>query len=250
MLLNPLDPTFLFLASSFVSVLFIDADAEAMTLTVRLPSAGDVLQYVSDPAVGVGLAELCVFLYLTRGSAALSRRRSLAMHWHLWNGVIIYTIMDGFAGGFGFVPRLTRFYGILDRRYRRDLVGTPAGPSVYEVAVARTVNATELFVYTWLSLAAAVGVATRATWHRTIEAAVLAMAAYGSLLFMAPDMLDGCLNQQPFGVADCFPPVTPFTFFFVYFGVLINWIWLGVPVWMLAVRVRRDVRAQALKKRA
>ena len=29
----------------------------------------------------------------------------------------------------------------------------------------------------------------------------------------------------------------------VYFGVLINWIWLAVPVGMLTVRVHRDVIA-------
>ena len=35
------------------------------------------------------------------------------------------------------------------------------------------------------------------------------MAAYGAVVFVVPDMLDGCLNMQPMGVADCAPPLTP-----------------------------------------
>ena len=126
-----------------------------------------------------------------------------------------------------------------------------------------------------MSLAAAVGVATRAKWHKTLEIWVLSMAAYDSLMFMArgrdsrrdsrlplriralishgafaslcalqvPDMMDDCHNQQPHGLPGCWPPLTPFYFFFVYFGVLINWIWLGVPVGMILVHVARDLRA-------
>ena len=47
--------------------------------------------------------------------------------------------------------------------------------------------------------------------------------------------------MQPMGVEDCAPPLTPFYFFFVYFGVVINWIWLVVPVAMLAAKVRRGI---------
>ena len=54
-------------------------------------------------------------------------------------------------------------------------------------------------------------------------------------------MFDGCVNMQPIGVADCAPPLTPFYFFFVYFGVVINWIWLVVPVAMLVAKVRRGI---------
>ena len=161
--------------------------------------------------------------------------------------IIIYTMMDGLNGAFSeygpFLPLMhERGYRNVDRRYRRHLIGKPPmGPSMYEVAVARTVNATEVLVYSWMSIAVAVGIATRAKWHKTLEVVVLTMAAYGSVIFMAPDMLDGCQNQQPHGEVGCFPTLTPFTFFFVYFGVLINWIWLAVPVGMLALRVYRDV---------
>ena len=66
-------------------------------------------------------------------------------------------------------------------------------------------------------------------------------AAYGAVVFVVPDMFDGCVNMQPMGVADCAPPLTPFYFFFVYFGVVINWIWLVVPVAMLVAKVRRGI---------
>ena len=69
---------------------------------------------------------------------------------------------------------------------------------------------------------------------------MLTLAAYGALIFVAPDYLTGCLNMQPFNEPGCTPPLTPFYFFFVYFGVIINWIWFVVPVAMLASAVRRD----------
>ena len=78
-------------------------------------------------------------------------------------------------------------------------------------------------------------------------AVVLTMAAYGALLFVVPDYLTGCLNMQPFGEPGCMPPLTPFYFFFVYFGVVINWIWFAVPVAMLAKTVRDDFVSAAAR---
>ena len=48
--------------------------------------------------------------------------------------------------------------------------------------------------------------------------------------------------MQPFGVRDCAPPLTPFYAFFVYFGVVINLIWVVVPVCMLYARVQADFK--------
>jgi hypothetical protein len=69
--------------------------------------------------------------------------------------------------------------------------------------------------------------------YKSLEVIVLTMAAYGAILFVVPDYLDGCLNMHPMGEPGCTPPFTPFYFFFVYFGVLINWIWALVPGYML-----------------
>lgn len=64
--------------------------------------------------------------------------------------------MDGFNGAFGdrtgFLPQLHAAYRNVDRRYRRELVDLPGGPSRYEVEVARTVNTVELVVYSWMSV--------------------------------------------------------------------------------------------------
>ena len=87
---------------------------------------------------------------------------------------------------------------------------------------------------------AAVGIVTRAKWHKTLEVVVLTMAAYGAVIFVLPDYIVGCFNMQPMGSPDCTPPLTPFYFFFVYFGVIINWIWAVVPIWMLYQKVRGD----------
>ena len=79
-------------------------------------------------------------------------------------------------------------------------------------------------------------------WHKSLETIVLTMAAFGAWVFVVPDYMDGeCLNMQPIGVAECAPPLTPFYFFFVYFGVTINLIWLVVPVAMLVHRVRSEM---------
>ena len=64
-------------------------------------------------------------------------------------------------------------------------------------------------------------------------------------MFVLPDYLTGCLNMQPFGEPTCMPPLTPFYFFFVYFGVIINWIWFVVPVGMLIKAVCNDVKGDA-----
>ena len=153
--------------------------------------------------------------------------------------------MDGLNGAyaeFGFMPLLhERAYQLVDNRYNRHLVGQPGGPSEAEAVSARVVNSIELFVYSWMSILVAAGIATRSRWHKTLEAAVLTMAAYGTVVFVVPDFLTGCPNMQPFAEHTCLPPLTPFYAFFVYFGVTINIIWFVVPLRMLWNNVKTDL---------
>lgn len=86
----------------------------------------------------------------------------------------------------------------------------------------------------------AVGICKGAKWQKTLEVMVLTMAAYGALVFVVPDYLEGCSNMQPMNERTCSPELTPFYFFFVYFGVIINWIWFVVPVVMLYYRTMDD----------
>ena len=215
-LFNLLDPTLHFLLGSFVSIVFIDADADAKTLSVKLPSVcawstrpharvlltrfgphprhspthacththtqtAELAAHFIDPGVFVGLAVLAVFLFAVRNETKpLSTSQSLRANWHLWNAVLIYTMMDGLNGAFseyGFLHTLhTKGYQLVDRRYSRHLIGKPSGPSAYEAAVAQTLNGTELIVYSWMSLLAAVGSCQQdAKWHKSIELIVLTM---------------------------------------------------------------------------
>ena len=248
-LLNSNDPTFLFLVSTFFSVLFIEANDESKTLKLVMPSMRQVLTQLFDSAVVIGHFELMTFLYFARKASpsGISKSESLVMHWHLWNGIIIYTMMDGLNGAFseyGFLPLLhERGYRMVDRRYRRHMIDNlPMGPTAYEANVARTVNAMEVLVYSWLSIMVAVGIATRAKWHKSIELVVLTMSLYGTIVFVVPDFLDGCPSTQPIGVHDCFPELTPFYFFYTYFGVTINFIWFLVPLYMIVNRIRKDFK--------
>ena len=108
-------------------------------------------------------------------------------------------MMDGLNGGFseyGFLPLLhKRGYQLVDRRYNRHLLGKPGGPSPYEAAVAQTLNGTELFVYSWMSLLVAIGYCRgpETRWHRSLEIIVLTMAAFGrpTITRAIPDLL-GC----------------------------------------------------------
>ena len=101
-----------------------------------------------------------------------------------------------------------------------------------------------------MSLLCAVAICKQATWHRSLENIVLTLASYGTLIFVAPDYLTGCLNMQPFGEPGCSPPYTPFYFFFVYYGVIINWVWFMVPIVMLWYNVREDFAAAPKAKAA
>ena len=247
------DPTFQFLFGSFLSILFVKADDKNYTFVVGLPTLDDVKSHLLDPAVFIGVLLFLLFRYLVKDSKKVfTWKESMWVNWHLWNSILIYTMMDGLNGAFseyGFLPYLHKNgYHMIDRRYRRHLTDKSGGPSGYEASLVRTLNATELLVYSWMSFLTAVSICNEGKWHKTLEVCVLTMAAYGALLFLVPDYMTGCLNMHPMGVSDCMPPMTPFNLFFVYFGVLINWIWLFVPAYMLYVLASEDCKADKKKR--
>ena len=246
------DPTFQFLFGSFFSILFVKADDKNYTFVVGLPTLDDVKSHLLDPAVFIGVLLFLLFRYLVKDSKKVfTWKESMWVNWHLWNSILIYTMMDGFGAfsEYGFLPYLHKNgYHMIDRRYRRHLTDKSGGPSGYEASLVRTLNATELLVYSWMSFLTAVSICNEGKWHKTLEVCVLTMAAYGALLFLVPDYMTGCLNMHPMGVNDCMPPMTPFNLFFVYFGVLINWIWLFVPAYMLYVLASEDCKADKKKR--
>ena len=122
--LNLLDPTFLFIVPTLFSILFVDANEEKKTLAMRVPPLEEVIAHFTDYAMLIGSVELAIFIYFTKHEKRpLTRADSLAANWHLWNGIVTYTMMDGLNGAFGaeygFLPILhERGYKLVDRRYR------------------------------------------------------------------------------------------------------------------------------------
>lgn len=248
------DPTFQFLFGSFLSVLFVEADDKNYTFRIGLPTINDVKSHLLDPAVFIGICLFILFKYLVKDSEKVfTWKESMWVNWHLWNAILIYTMMDGLNGAFseyGFLSYLHKNgYHMVDRRYRRHLTNLPGGPSGYEASVVQTLNGIELFVYSWMSFLTAVSITNNGKWHRILEICVLTMAAFGALLFLVPDYMTGCLNMHPMGVSECIPPLTPFNLFFVYFGVVINWIWFFVPSYMLFVLARDDCKVEEKEKK-
>ena len=232
-----------------VSVLFIKVDEQARTLEPRMPTTADVIAHFTDPAFFVGAAVLMLALWGVRGlKRTLTAGERLAANWYLWNTVVIHVMMDGLCGAHGWMkPFMNANYRILDRRYRPDLVGQldKGGTYATDRASAYTLNEMELFGHSVLTLFAFWGVMHKTPWRHTVEAIALTTQAVGAIMFVMPDMLTGCENMQPIGENTCLPPVTPFFVFFFYFGVIVNWLWVVVPVWMLVKVVQSDVAEKA-----
>ena len=247
-LFNPLDPTFQFCLQTVASVLFVKADEATQTIALRLPSFGNIVSYVTDPTFFVGAAVYALAMYGVRGvTRKLTTGERLAANWYLWNTVVIHVMMDGLCGAHGWMGPMNENYRILDRRYRPELVGQleKGGTHATDRASAYTLNEMELFGHSVLTLFAFWGVMHKAPWRHTVEAIALTTQAVGAIMFVMPDMLSGCENMQPVGVKSCLPPLTPFFVFFFYFGVIINWLWVVVPVFMLVKVVQSDVAEKA-----
>ena len=79
----------------------------------------------------------------------------------------------------------------------------------------------------------------------------LAFQFFGSLVFILPELLTGCENTQPIGKSDCSPPLTPFYFFYYYFGVMANFVWTVIPFYLLIKVVQSEVaEKKSLKSKA
>jgi hypothetical protein len=247
-LFHAADPTFQFCMQTLVSVLFVKADEATQTLAWRVPALGEVFRYATGPAFLVGALVFAVAMYGVRGvTRTLTSGERLAANWYLWNTVVIHVMMDGLCGAHGWMGPMNDNYRILDRRYRPELVGQleKGGTHATDRASAYTLNEMELFGHSVLTCFAFWGVMHKSPWRHTVEAIALTTQAVGAIIFVMPDMLTGCENMQPVGVKTCLPPVTPFFVFFFYFGVIINWLWVVVPVFMLVKVVQSDIAEKA-----
>ena len=52
--------------------------------------------------------------------------------------------------------------------------------------------------------------------------------------------MTSCLNLVPFDKPGCSPPLSLFTAFYFYFGVGANFVWIVIPVLMIANILREE----------
>ena len=242
------DPTLLFCASTLMSVLFVRGHSDTKTLElVPFNEYGAQLQkHFVDPAWVAGGLFLYLAYYLT--SAAVSDRFSKTQRmeagWYLWNGAIIHVMMDGMAGGGWFkdtkagpggwgLKLMNENYQILDKRFART--GTEG-----DMAVATTITQTELIVHSTLCLYAYIGICTRTRWADAVGLIALSFQMFGAIMFIVPDLLTGCPNMQPFDELTCTPGFSWFELFYFWFGVVVNFVWVIVPLAMMKNIIQRQ----------
>jgi len=248
-LLKFTDPTFQFCLQTLVSVLFVTADEKNKTLSIAIPDLEKVIDYFckNDGWFLIGAIVLAITLFTVRNcDRKLTWSESLIANWYLWNVVVIHVMLDGLCGAHGFGGIMNNNYRILDKRYRPDLVGQTLGPTSGDRALVYTLNEMELFGHSLMCLFAFYGVCYKTRWRHGAECIALVTQAVGAVCFVMPDMLTGCENMQPINVKTCLPPLEPFYFFFYYFGVVINWLWVVVPVIALYFVVKSDVEEKEM----
>ena len=234
----------------------------------------------------IGAIVLAITLFTVRNcDRELTWSESLIANWYLWNVVVIHVMLDGLCGAHGFGGIMNNNYRILDKRYRPHLVGKILGPTSGDRALVYTLNEMELFGHSLMCLFAFYGVCYKTRWRHGAECIALVTQAVGgkirqllittqyflfllffffssfltifffhfflfsfsaAVCFVMPDLLTGCENMQPINVKTCLPPFEPFYFFFYYFGVVINWLWVVVPMIALYFVVKSDVEEKEM----
>ena len=240
------DPTFLFCANTLMSVVFVRGNSDKQELEIvpvdQLP--GQLKEHFLDPIWIVGALFLYVAYFYTKDyvSNSFSAAQRTEAGWYLWNGAVIHVMMDGCAGGGWFnsatpggwgMTLLNANYQVLDKRFARL---APEG----EIAIATVVTQTELFCHSTLCLIAYIGICTRAKWADVVAMVALSFQLFGAIVFILPDLLTGCPNMQPFDQPTCMPDATMFTFFYFWFGVGCNILWVVIPIKFMADIIKRQ----------
>lgn len=240
------DPTFLFCLSTLFSVVFVRGNSATQKLEIvqlkQLP--GQLQDHLLDPIWILGALFLYVAYFYTKDyvSNSFSASQRIEAGWYLFNGCIIHVMMDGCAGGGWFDSKegggwgmklLNANYQVLDKRFARL---APEG----EIAIATVVTQTELFCHSILCLIAYVGICKRAKWADVVAMMALSFQLFGAIVFIVPDLLTGCPNMQPFDQLTCMPEATMFTFFYFWFGVGCNILWVAIPIKFMADIIKRQ----------
>lgn len=85
-----------------------------------------------------------------------------------------------------------------------------------------------------------VGICTRKKWADAIALIALSFQLFGAIVFIVPDLLIGCPNMQPFELKSCVPGTTLFELFYFWFGVVVNIVWVIVPLIIMKNIIQRQ----------
>ena len=243
------DPTFLFGAGCLLSNMLIRGDAPTMTLgyTPDFLSPAAWFASLTDPATLIGVCVYFVLKRVVRRSGKqqeLTCKEQLNSNWYLWNAVIFHVMMDGLTGGFHLLKPMDVNYRILDRRMDETT-------GISDRSLVLIIFYHELIVHALMCAVTYYGTQTKAKWRQGAECFTLGVQYFGAVVFLFPSFLFECVDLVPKGVPGCLPKVTPYTFFYYYFGAGANFVWIVAPLTLgyYAMKSMSDDSSKKLKSK-
>ena len=236
-----IDPTLIFGLSTFFSVLFVEADEFSHLLRFRKFDSNTVIKHLTSPVLPLSLILAVVFFWVTwtADTSNFSNSRFRRVGWYLWNAAVIH-LMDGMVG-LGRLPLMESNFHILDIRFR-DETFENGGPHRGEYAVTTTIVLVEIFVMLPLCYLAAIGVIKSAKWGPDIEIIICTIHILGTLIYVAPPLMNECVELAPIGERGCLRnPFSLYNFFYFWFGFGINIVWLVLPLVLLITAVQQNL---------
>jgi len=159
------------------------------------------------------------------------------MGWYYSNGCLCHMMLDGFAGGGDFLPRMKENYELIDARFKP--AGTPHASHAEGRALVSLLVALELYMFVPLCVACYVGIALRRPWNHSLQLITLVCQFFGSLCFYIPEFMTSCVNLAPQPEPTCAPPLTFYNVLYFYFGTGVGFVWIVAPFCMIWVVVRQ-----------
>jgi len=170
-----------------------------------------------------------VTMYYLKGSLQLAHVDSLVTSWFLHNGGIIHLAMEGISGGWHAWKEIDHPYRIIDNRFNNDVPYSEGGPHPDAALGVFIITQLELFMWTPLCMMTVIAL-TRGNKYRYLLAIVTSVCQIiGTVFFVVPPLVNGCLDLPPFDVPGCTPPFNLFNSIFVYLAFGSNFVWFVIP---------------------
>jgi len=244
-----LDPTCAFALSTLLSVLFVKGELATKTLVFKKFDPEEAIEYLTDTPILVGVGVVVLTLAMVGQCEKVARANQMRASWFLWNAAVFHIMMDGCSGGLNRPALMGANYRILDNRFRTHIPESKGGPHHGEAAGGFVVVMVELLIMSVLCIITCVGIMKNKPWHHEMQALMSAVHLFGVIMFVVPEFLTQCQNMAPIGEKSCLPELTPFTFFYYYFGVGANLVWVFVPLYLgyTAIMESAEIKAKAMK---